>query len=125
MIRALVEPCWAAMRLPSMSLMPRILLPFLTRNCAPVTKKVMEKSTLSRRVRHGPGDQVHRARGEEGNASRRSGLLLLDLDGLVELLLDGGLDQLLNEVDGEADPLVLGVHVREGRRARARADDER
>src|SRR5215472_18690056 len=51
MIRALVEPCWAAMRLPSMSLMPRILLPFLTRNCAPVTKNVMEKSTLSRRVR--------------------------------------------------------------------------
>ena len=51
MIRALVEPCWAAMRLPSMSLMPRILLPFFTRNCAPVTKKVMEKSTLSRRVR--------------------------------------------------------------------------
>src|SRR3989475_10994946 len=51
MIRALVEPCWAAMRLPSMSLMLRILLPFLTMNWAPVTKKVNEKSTLSRRVR--------------------------------------------------------------------------
>src|SRR5713101_2405816 len=51
MIRALVEPCWAAMRLPSMSLMLRTLLPFFTMNCAPVTKKVREKSTLSRRVR--------------------------------------------------------------------------
>src|SRR5713101_964651 len=51
MIRALVEPCWAATRLPLMSLMLRILLPFLTMNCAPVTKKVREKSTLSRRVR--------------------------------------------------------------------------
>src|SRR4030095_4974932 len=51
MMRALVEPCWAAMRLPSMFLMPLIGLPFLTRNWAPVTKKVSEKSTLSRRAR--------------------------------------------------------------------------
>ena len=51
MMRALVEPCWAAMRRPSMFLMPLIGLPFFTRNWAPVTKKVMEKSTLSRRVR--------------------------------------------------------------------------
>src|SRR5262245_42584861 len=51
MIFALVEPCWAAMRLPSMFLMPLIGLPFLTRNWAPVTKKVKEKSTLSRRTR--------------------------------------------------------------------------
>ena len=36
--------------LPSMFLMPLIGLPFLTRNCAPVTKKVIEKSTLSRRA---------------------------------------------------------------------------
>ena len=34
-----------------MSLMLRTLLPFFTMNCAPVTKKVSEKSTLSRRVR--------------------------------------------------------------------------
>src|SRR4029453_14973744 len=50
MMRALVEPCWAAMRLPSMFLMPLIGLPFLTRNWAPVTKKVSEKPTLSRRA---------------------------------------------------------------------------
>ena len=51
-------------------------------------------------------------------------LLLLDLDGLAELLLDGGLDQLLHEIDGEAHPLVLGVDIGEGRRAGARADGE-
>ncbi len=39
------------MRLPSMLLMPLMGLPFLTRNWAPVTKNVSEKSTLSRRVR--------------------------------------------------------------------------
>ncbi len=36
MIFALVEPCWAATRLPAMSLMPLMGLPFFTRNCAPV-----------------------------------------------------------------------------------------
>jgi len=32
MILAFVEPCWVAIRLPAMSLMPWIGLPFFTRN---------------------------------------------------------------------------------------------
>src|SRR5215468_10207266 len=46
-----VEPCWAPIRLPAMLWVPRIGLPFLTRNWAPVTKKTRLKSRASRRAR--------------------------------------------------------------------------
>src|SRR5437667_198435 len=46
-----VEPCWAATRLPAIDSIPLIGLFFFTRNCAPVTKKVRLKSTDSRRAR--------------------------------------------------------------------------
>src|SRR6185503_6189998 len=76
------------------------------------------------RVRHRARDEIHRVRREKRDAGGRRGFLLLDLDGLAHLPLDRRLHQLVDEIDGEADPLVLRVDVREGRRAGAGADGE-
>src|SRR2546426_683855 len=44
MILAFVEPCWAAIRLPSMFLIPLMGLPFLTRNGEPVRVPIVSVS---------------------------------------------------------------------------------
>ena len=70
------------------------------------------------RVGHGLGDQIDRVVGQQRDAGRRRRFLFLDLDRLADGLRDLGLHQHLDQVDGEADPLVVLVDVREGRRAR-------
>ena len=85
MMRALVEPCWAAMRLPSMLLMPLTGLPFFTRNWAPVTKKVIEKSTLSRRVRVSVMVPAIRSTAPEDRSGMRVGGVLSFFSTLIGL----------------------------------------
>src|SRR5262249_16370684 len=80
--------------------------------------------TALRRIGHGAGGQVQGVGVEQRNASRRRRLLLRQLDRLADFLGDRRDHELLDQVDGEAHPLVVLVDVGEGRRARARPDRE-
>ena len=127
MILALVEPCWAATRLPAMSSMPLMGLPFFTMNCAPVMKKVRLNSTLSRRWGVSVMVPAMRSTAFEVRSGMRVGgvdSFFSSLTGLPTFLATAGQHALLHQVDGEAHPLVVLVDVGEGGRAGARADGE-
>ena len=74
------------------------------------------------RVGHRLSDQIHRVRSQERNASLRSRFLLFELDLLAEFLGQHRNNRLLDEIDGEANPVVIFVDVSERRRAGAGAD---
>ena len=90
------------MRLPAIDCKPLIGLPFLTRNCAPVAKKVKLKSTWSRRdcvsvmvsaIRSTAFD------GQKRDSRLRRPTPFSNLIGLVEFLIEHRNDRLFDQID--------------------------
>jgi hypothetical protein len=120
MILALVEPCRDVVD----ALDGAALLHEELRARVEVRQAEIHRLAPLGRVGHRLGDEVYRVGGQERDAGGRCGLLLLDLDRLADGLLDLGLDQRVDQVDGEADPLVVLVDVGERRRAGAGTDHQ-